>query len=1411
MDSFPQQFGRYTLHRKIGEGGMAEVYSATVAVGEGLAKQLVVKKIRRDCADQTEYARMFVDEAKIALSLNHANIVQVFDFGEVHDDLYLAMELVEGVDLMRLIHAVHENGERVLPVIAAYVAHQVTAGLAYAHQKRDDYGAPIGIVHRDISPHNIMLSFAGTVKVLDFGIARPAPNSRALQRHRLPYNASVLEDMTIQGKVAYMAPEQAMGKRVDPRADIYALGVVLYEMLTGTLVFRGKSPTQMIEEVRRQPLLPLSVVETGLSPALAAVVDRALERDPERRWESARAMQSALAAFLHRADPVVDDEVLSDYVARYHTQTADPPINLAADDHDATREFSEAAASPLAPRRETLEVIILRAHLAAATSLEEPVDRGPFLQLARDIAYKRGAHVIGVDDDALTFAFGVLAITRSPAEQAVQVAQALREAIGDTAPGLGIGVAIAQIRANLHRIAGAPMVVEIESALEARLKAAAAATVDGLVLLLGDPPEGIAERWRIGEPELLDDDDELSVHEFDHAYPLLGPAQALERRIHHAPGARAGFYGRELELRTLRECFAEAIRARSARAVLITGGPGLGKRTVVERFVNGIPRRSAEVLQVIGQWRRRNVSLGALLRLLQSTLRIHPETTCDEVTSRLTNLRIRDAEALAEVLSSALDLPGAPEDGSTSSPDARSEALSRLFRRLLQVLAERRPVLVVLETLQFVDEHSLAVLTHWLRELPSLPVLVVMTTRPSPRLGAIRQLPGLIDLQLRELDAYARRELIIRRFADPTAAAELAEAILDHTAGNPLFIEETLAHLLRQGVIGWDPRGRFLEIRQRGATIQIPRSVEAALTAHLDALSQSQRETVEAAAILGQSFRTDEVALVVERAVERDLDRLRAVAILEPAPKSDRLRFASVSLHELCKAETDPEHARDLHVRAVTIKRSRSDYRPGRDDGPIAEHLLAAGQADQAVEPARLAASAALDLGGNREAHYFLSLALKALPAEDRRRFAILREREAILRAWGRRRLQGADLRQMISLATADNDPAKEVDASLRLLRFYLDCGRIHHAEQLLPRLEARIAVLADPYLARATLGELRSDLLLNRGSPREAELIARETLGACAPTEEGRRQRAALLLRIGRAELVDGRLDEAQETVDEALSIARALSDKRIQADALTQLGEVAGRQTRYQRAIDCFVEALEIDKDLGDRVATGTKLANLGITYCAIGLYRRAERYLRKALELHEALGNTGLLGEVVVHLGEVMAELGDNDAARSLLADAAAIASARGELRTELRAHARLARVLVDEADGQPADAAERLATEVLGRARAENLRTAMARALHVLSRSAELRQDYQRACAMEREAVELIEAGAAPIDGLLSIFHLGELLTGAGDPEGARWLDRASELTQARLDDLRNPELRRSYLAQDKVQELLHSRD
>ncbi|MBC8073638.1 MAG: serine/threonine protein kinase, partial [Deltaproteobacteria bacterium] len=247
----PQIFGRYVLTTMVGEGGMAEVYLASVRVAEGLTKRVVIKKIRKDFADQREFMRMFVDEAKIALSLNHANIVQVFDFGQVHGTLYLAMELVEGIDLMRLFHAVRNADDAFPPVITAYIGHQVAAGLAYAHRKHDDYGQPLGIVHRDVSPHNVMVSFEGQVKILDFGIARTREQVLARLEDAAgakPGERGSVEE-TIKGKVAYMSPEQALGRQVDLRSDVYSLGVVLYELCTGKLQFRDRDRLAALDRV----------------------------------------------------------------------------------------------------------------------------------------------------------------------------------------------------------------------------------------------------------------------------------------------------------------------------------------------------------------------------------------------------------------------------------------------------------------------------------------------------------------------------------------------------------------------------------------------------------------------------------------------------------------------------------------------------------------------------------------------------------------------------------------------------------------------------------------------------------------------------------------------------------------------------------------------------------------------------------------------------------------------------------------------------------------------------------------------------------------------------------------------------------------------------------------------------------
>jgi eukaryotic-like serine/threonine-protein kinase len=252
-----------------------------------------------------------------------------------------------------------------------------------------------------------------------------------------------------------------------------------------------------------------------------------------------------------------------------------------------------------------------------------------------------------------------------------------------------------------------------------------------------------------------------------------------------------------------------------------------------------------------------------------------------------------------------------------------------------------------------------------------------------------------------------------------------------------------------------------------------------------------------------------------------------------------------------------------------------------------------------------------------------------------------------------------------------------------------------------------------------------------------------------------------------------------------------------------------VAGRSAHYQEAVHRFKAALAIDRDLGDRFATGRKLANLGITYAAIGLVERAEPFLRKSLQMHEAVGHSGEFNDVVVHLGEVVAASGDVDAARTLLLDAARAAAARGDIRTELRARIRVAAALVRE--GAPDDdleAARLTAEQVLQTARSQGLRTSRARALHVLSRIQALRGDTEAAIELETEAVDLVRAGAAPLDGVRSIHHLGCLLRAHGDDARAGPLLReAAALVQSRIDDLSDEDLREGYLEQPEARQIL----
>jgi len=274
--------GPYLLGDRLGLGGMAEVYVAQRAGPRGFAKRFAVKRILPELAQDARFVAMFCDEARICAALCHPNIVQVVDFGEANGELFMAMEFVDGVSLARLLRTVSSRRERFPTAIALHIAHEVLRGLAFAHQAQDEQGRPLHIVHRDVSPGNVLVGRAGDVKLGDFGIVR----SEFVDRRTYPGE--------LKGKVGYMSPEQVMGSDVDPRSDLFTVGIILTEMLLARPLFTGENEFEILTNIYEANLTVLDRHSSELTPSLDAALRKALSRDPKARFQNAVEFAGAL-------------------------------------------------------------------------------------------------------------------------------------------------------------------------------------------------------------------------------------------------------------------------------------------------------------------------------------------------------------------------------------------------------------------------------------------------------------------------------------------------------------------------------------------------------------------------------------------------------------------------------------------------------------------------------------------------------------------------------------------------------------------------------------------------------------------------------------------------------------------------------------------------------------------------------------------------------------------------------------------------------------------------------------------------------------------------------------------------------------------------------------------------------------
>ena len=344
MTATERKLGRYELLRRLATGGMGEIYLARTRGAGGFEKHVIIKTILPHLAEEEEFVTKFLDEGRIVVQLTHGNIVPVFDMGEQNGEYFIAMEYVPGLDLRAVLKRMAARNDEIPVELALYIACEVCKGLGYAHRKVDAQGNPLNIVHRDVSPSNVLISHEGEVKIIDFGIARAAGKVAKTASGR------------IQGKCCYMSPEQARGQPLDARSDIFSTGVLLYEMLTLTRPFEGRTDLESLELVRQCETDPPGVLRPAIPEEVDEIVSRAMAPEPGDRYESIDDLFVDLQHEIYRLGHTVTSQrlvealsdVFADDAAEQGSTTTTPrkPANV---DEALELELARLGEDPLTP------------------------------------------------------------------------------------------------------------------------------------------------------------------------------------------------------------------------------------------------------------------------------------------------------------------------------------------------------------------------------------------------------------------------------------------------------------------------------------------------------------------------------------------------------------------------------------------------------------------------------------------------------------------------------------------------------------------------------------------------------------------------------------------------------------------------------------------------------------------------------------------------------------------------------------------------------------------------------------------------------------------------------------------------------------------------------------------------------
>lgn len=1404
-----EQFGKYQMLRRVGVGGMAEVYLARTTVAHGLSKQLVIKKIHPAHARSPQFLSMFVEEAKIALSLNHPNIVQVFDFGQVGQTFFLAMEFIEGVDVLRVLKEQRAQNKPVPMDIAAFIVQEAAKGLDYAHRKSDDFGDPLHIVHRDISPQNLLVSWDGAVKIVDFGIASAQNNKE--------------EEGVIKGKFAYMPPEQARGESVDRRADVFSAGIVLFELVCGRPLYQGKGQ-KALEEARLGAIPSPRSLNPDIPPLLENTILKALAYNREDRFDTARDFQHALGKFQfqwaqdHSGIPV-ESGALAQWLARNLQRQSIPetirkPLTPASDPQSPlgidTKAPSQVTHERIGRResRERKPVFVIQGLLTGQEKLENRIGTSSaqklindFFQIARDIAFKHDAMTKRNSNGSLQIIVGVPVAGEDDASRTIVLALALVEALDgighDVEPDLRLAVGIERGTAIVARDRKGRYTHELEDQSASAATALAGEALGAEVLVTSEVFRVCQNEWNF---------EALSATGVGSSriYRLRGIKERSQRLRERS--TTVAMSGRGLELKALRDAYRECLVHRAHKIIVVAGDPGMGKRTLLNSFLQSIPVGEASIIRAAARPSMRHTPFGIIADFGRDALGLAEAAAPAEIRKRITMLlellwqQDSSDREFAELVDAACVMFGVQSNGSVSpEPNLLRSRLRTLSLLLESKFKPNKPLVVIAENVHWADEESLRLTRELIASGSTRGSLVLISSRPESRIIRLAHDEKADLMRLLELDLGQRQAMIEARFAPGQDVRELTRQILSRTGGNPFFINEVIDSLVDQGIIQESGEDSRLHWIRNNAPIQIPTTVEALLATRIDQLPNEAKQCLLHASILGMRFPQSELQNLSENSDREELESLKERGLL--CDEGDSYGFPNDMTMTVAYRMVPAEDRKLMHRRAAANLESSLAYRPGQDDAKVARHLELAGAAELAANQYLRAATHALRVGSLSDAFFQLGKSLKLWsPNNHTKRFRAHLMREEVLHTQIKRPLQLQEILHLRAEAEALGKPDKLAIAHARHAQYHIACSEFSNAKES-ARLSLRFATEALDAIASAEALRLGAIILRRQGKNQAALDTAETALSKLKNSKDALRERASVLNEKGTILWHMNRLNESIESYAESLVIYRNMRQPRQESSALNNMGIVFCALGEYEAGLSHYKNSLSIGQKLGDRVQVAARLGNIGQTYAELGDYGRAEKYLLKSLNISEAHSDWSTLLDVLNSLGQVYLGKEELDKARSSLERALEISLENLNHYQEVRSLVYLAQVNLEQSDFPEA---LRYSERAINVARELPMPVGEMFGLATCALASDKLGLTSEGLALSRQALEKLES-IEQSEGLEVILHIHSKLCESNGltPEAQKAVSKSYQEAKRKASCLNDPALRNAYLSSPSV--------